>query len=452
MIVTAEKAQLGELLVEGQTIASIRYYEEGQSQTAAGQDGADLPADVEVIDLDGLCLMAGGIDAHVHFRDPGMTHKADMATESRAALLGGITSFMDMPNTNPATTTWEHLEEKLEDASKKAAINYGFHFGATNKNADQINELISEGKGRQFGAVKVFMGSSTGNMLVDDRNALDRLFSIHDKCVFIHSEDENTIRTNLAAAKEKFGENIPFEMHPQIRSRQACVLSTIKALETAMKCGTRLHVCHVSTSEEVQMIRAAKMYNPDITAETSSNYLWFCDEDYATMGSAVKCNPAIKSAKDREALIQGIKEGIIDTLGSDHAPHLQEEKARPYLTCPSGLPSIGQSFPALLTVAAKNGIELTRVAALLSENIAKILGISRRGKLVAGNYADLVAFDPKETYTLTHDEIAYKCGWSPYEGKEFTGRVKRVWVNGELAVKDGQILGEPHGMALEFNN
>ncbi len=452
MIVTSEKIQMGELLIEGKTIADIRYYnEEGQSRPVAEQEGTDLASDTEVTDLKGLCLLAGGIDAHVHFRDPGMTHKADISSESKAALLGGITSFIDMPNTNPATTSWEQLEKKLENASKNAESNYGFHIGATNQNADEIMRLIAEGKGRNFGAVKVFMGSSTGNMLVDDQSALSQLFAIKEKCIFIHSEDETTIRTNLASAKEKYGDQIPFEMHPLIRSRQACIHSTIKALETAMKYGTHLHICHVSTAEEVQMIRAAKMYNPAITAETSSNYLWFCDEDYKTMGPAVKCNPAIKSAKDRDALIKGIQDGIIDTLGSDHAPHLKEEKEKPYLTCPSGLPSIGQSLPALLTTAAQNSIELTRVAALISENIASILGISHRGKLAKGNYADLVVLDPKETYTLTHEDIAYKCGWSPYEGKEFTGRVKMVWLNGDLVVRDGQVLGNPHGMPLDFN-
>ena len=448
MILTSEKAQMGELLIEDDLIARITYYEEnGQSQTASEPDASDL----EIIDLGGLYLMAGGIDAHVHFRDPGLTHKADMSTESRAALLGGITSFIDMPNTNPVTTSWNRLQEKLDMAAEKSAVNYGFNLGATNSNAEEIKQLLAEGKGKHFGAIKVFMGSSTGNMLVDDKSTLDTLFSITEKNVFIHSEDETTIRNNMKAAVEKYGDDIPFEQHPFIRSRQACIFSTIKALETAMKYGTKLHVLHVSTAEELQMIQAAKLHNPAITAETSSNYLWFCDEDYSKMGPAVKCNPAIKSASDREALIKGLKEGLVDTIGSDHAPHLKEEKDRPYKTCPSGLPSIGQSLPALLTIAAKNDIELTRIAAVMSENIARIMGIDRRGKLAEGNFADLVAFDPKETYTLKQEDIAYKCGWSPYTGAEFTGKIKKVWVNGTLSVEDGKIISDNSARPLEFN-
>ena len=402
-IVTAEKARQGALLIEGNKISRIWYADdkgnaeyngkEVQIASIAREILKDNP-DTTLEDLSGKVLMAGGIDAHVHFREPGMIQKADMASESKAALLGGVTSFIDMPNTIPPTTTKEALEQKCELAKGRCYANWGFHIGADNANAGMLTDWLEDGSRRKFAGVKVFMGSSTGNMLVDNGAALDKLFGISAARVLIHSEDESIIKANLEKAKAMFGEDIPMKEHENIRSRQACIRSTAKALELAMRHGTKLHVCHVSTSEEVDMIRTAKQYNPEITAETSSNYLWFCDDDYERLGSKMKCNPAIKTARDRDALRKDLKDGIIETIGSDHAPHLLKEKDRPYLTCPSGMPSIQQEISVLLTVAAKEQIALTTIASVISEKAAAMFGFDRRGQVREGWYADLIVIDP----------------------------------------------------------
>ena len=333
-IATSKEVRQGTLLVEDGKIAGIWYRNDDGTVNYDGDDidysslaekilGTRSPQ-AKLIKLPGKVIMAGAIDAHVHFREPGMTHKADMASESKAALLGGVTSFIDMPNNNPPTTSLERLREKAALAEGRCFANWGFHIGADNSNPETLEKCLAEGQANAFAGIKVFMGSSTGNMLVDKGNALEDLFSITGARILIHSEDEAIIKANLEKAKEKFGENIPMREHENIRSRTACIKSTIKALEMAMKHGTKLHVCHVTTAEEVEMIRTAKQYNPEITAETSANYLWFCNEDYDRLGSLVKCNPAIKTAADRAALRQAVKDGVIDTIGSDHAPHLME--------------------------------------------------------------------------------------------------------------------------------
>ena len=456
-IVTGASTKKGALAIDGERIAGIWYREDSASDDS---EASRAFPNAEIIDLDGKVLMAGGIDAHVHFREPGLERKADIESESKAALLGGVTSFIDMPNTMPPTTDLETLQDKLNRACGRSWGNYGFHIGATNDNAAMIREYLAEGHGNEFGGIKVFMGSSTGNMLVDDNETLTDLFKVKGKPVLIHSEDENIIKANLEAAKAKFGEDIPFSEHPQIRSRKACIRSTAKALAMAIEYGTRLHVLHVSTAEEVEMIRAAKIHNPNITAETSANYLWFCDEDYETLKGKVKCNPAIKSSSDREAIRKGLAEGIIDTIGSDHAPHLLSEKVDNYLKCPSGMPSVQQSLSVLLTVAAlynegKNAddealITLSRIASAFSERPAENLGIKDRGSLRIGNYADIVVIDPEQEYSVK--EVAYKCGWSPYEGITLRGVIERVFLNGRQVVASGQITAEsPAGKKLEFS-
>ena len=456
-IVTGASTKKGALAIDGERIAGIWYREDSASDDS---EASRAFPNAEIIDLDGKVLMAGGIDAHVHFREPGLERKADIESESKAALLGGVTSFIDMPNTMPPTTDLETLQDKLNRACGRSWGNYGFHIGATNDNAAMIREYLAEGHGNEFGGIKVFMGSSTGNMLVDDNETLTDLFKVKGKPVLIHSEDENIIKANLEAAKAKFGEDIPFSEHPQIRSRKACIRSTAKALAMAIEYGTRLHVLHVSTAEEVEMIRAAKIHNPNITAETSANYLWFCDEDYEKLKGKVKCNPAIKSSSDREAIRKGLAEGIIDTIGSDHAPHLLSEKVDNYLKCPSGMPSVQQSLSVLLTVAAlynegKNAddealITLSRIASAFSERPAEILGIKDRGSLRIGNYADIVVIDPEQEYSVK--EVAYKCGWSPYEGITLRGVIERVFLNGRQVVASGQITAESSaGKKLEFS-
>ena len=433
IIVTSEKEEKGTIVIEDGKILDVLYSSE-----------ENYPHDVwnyrkladEVIDVEGKHVIAGGIDAHVHFREPGLTHKADMATESLAAVAGGVTSVLDMPNTSPATTSAEALKGKLELAKGKSVAKLSFHIGATNDNIEEICRLITEGDAGtgitpdDIAGVKVFMGSSTGNMLVDANDTLDKLFSIKEKPVLVHCEDEATIKENLAKAIETYGENIPFREHENIRSRKACIKSSIKALEMAMKHGTRLVLCHISTKEEIQMTRAAKLTNPNIVAETSCNYLWFCNEDYDRLGSRAKCNPAVKGADDRQALIEALANGDIDTIGSDHAPHLPSEKDAPYCKAPSGLPSIQQSLPVLLTIAHENEIPLTRIASVFSENASKIYSLDR-GKIAKGFEADLVVFDYGQTFEVKTADQFSKCGWTPYEGETLRGVIEKVYIDGK---------------------
>ncbi|MBR5384952.1 MAG: amidohydrolase family protein [Bacteroidales bacterium] len=442
VITTGESSRPGALSIKNGVIETIIYKDdEGYDAFIASCDDKE--------DLGGRTLLAGGIDAHVHFREPGMTHKATFASESAAALRGGVTSVIDMPNTNPPTTTGEHLNDKLRMAGTSSQVNYGFHIGATNSNLPEIQRLIKE-RPQDFGAIKVFMGSSTGDMLVDDGGTLSQLFRITDKPVFIHSEDESIIRSNLAAAKAEYGDDIPIRLHEDIRSRTACIKSTIKALEMAMRYGTRLHILHVTTKEEVEMIRTAKGYNPYITAETSANYLWFSDEDYDRLGTRIKCNPAVKTAADREALRSALKDGIIDTIGSDHAPHLIEEKERPYTSAPSGVPSIGESLPALLTIAKQCDIPLTRIASVFSERIASILGIEDRGVIAPGYAADFTVVNPDASATVGKPH--YLCGWSPYEGETLTGIVEGVYLGGEKVIGPSgrAVSSRPRSSQLRF--
>ena len=439
-VVTGTEIRKGTVRIDGDRIGGI-WYEDGETTP----EGLDDPR-AQVIPLNGLTLMAGGIDAHVHFRDPGMTHKADMTSESAAALLGGVTAVLDMPNTLPQTVSRKTLAEKTELARGRFHTHYGFHIGATEDNFEELTAAVAEGSAA---GVKVFLGSSTGNMLVGDDAVLERIFSMKDTEVLVHSEDETLIRHNLEAAKERYGEDIPFSAHPDIRSRRACILSTARALEKAIRLGTRLHVLHVSTAEEIEMIRAARIHNPGITAETSAHYLWFADPDYGRLGGRLKCNPAVKSEQDRAALRKALAEGLIDTIGSDHAPHLPEEKARPYLSCPSGIPSIQQTLPVLLTVVRQENIPLSVIARVFSERPAELFGLRDRGRIAVGCHADLVVVDPEAVQTV--GKPAYKCGWTPYEGETLTGTVKMVFLDGELVVRDGRILQEiPSGKALAF--
>ena len=431
-IVTGAAVLEGSLGIEGEKIAGI-WTEE------------DFPEAEQIIDLQGLTVFAGGVDAHVHFREPGLTRKADFDSESRAALLGGVTSVLDMPNTLPPTTTAEHLREKKALAAAKSHVHYGFHIGATNDNLEEILPCVRHG---EAAGIKVFMGSSTGGMLVDKTETLRKIFAVTDAEILVHSEDEQIIRTNLEAAQGKYGTAIPFSAHPQIRSREACIRSTAKALEMAMQLGTRLHVLHVTTREEINMIREAKRYNPAILAETSANYLWFSDGDYDRLGGRIKCNPAVKTKEDRAALRRALADGVIDTIGSDHAPHLAEEKARPYLECPSGVPSIQQSLPVLLTIARQENIPLSRIARVFSEAPAEAFGIEGRGRLETGCKADLVIVDPDAPASTDN---AGKCGWSPYEGEDLMGAVKMVFLNGKAVVENGQLIPElPIGEPLTF--
>ena len=433
-IITSEKEAVGSVLIEDGKIKDIIYKEEDGYIPAVLNI---LKSGPQVMELEGKCVMAGGIDAHVHFREPGLTHKADMETESRAAVAGGVTFVMDMPNTNPPTITAQALKDKIDLAKGRTAGKIAFHIGATNSNADEICRLVCEGDTEagitpeDIAGVKVFMGSSTGNMLVDSGNSLDRLFAIKEKPVLVHCEDEKTIKDNLAKATEKYGEDIPFTEHENIRSRSACIKSSIKALEMAIKHGTRLVLCHISTKEEMEMVRAAKLSNPAIIAETSCNYLWFSNEDYERLGSKAKCNPSIKTPQDREALRRGLAEGLIDTIGSDHAPHLLSEKDNKYCKAPSGLPTIQQSLPVLLTIAKQDDIPLTRIASVFSEKASEIYGLDT-GKIAKGYAADLVIFDKDKEFIVKAEDQKGKCGWTPYEGEVLNGMIQAVMVDGNI--------------------
>lgn len=437
-VVTAEKEAVGSVLVLDSTIEEVIFSDREDYGFRVDRIMKQHEG-LEVINLEGKWLMAGGIDAHVHFREPGLTHKADMATESLAAAAGGVTYVMDMPNTNPATTTAQALKEKLELAKGRTTGKIAFHIGATNSNAEDIVRLIQEGDASagicpdDIAGVKVFMGSSTGNMLVDDNSTLARLFAICGKPVLVHCEDEQTIKANLEKAVEKYGEEIPFREHENIRSRSACIKSSILALEMAIKHGTRLVLCHISTKEEMEMVRAAKLSNPSIIAETSCNYLWFCNEDYDRLGSRVKCNPSVKRPQDREALRQGLADGLIDTIGSDHAPHLLSEKENKYGKAPSGLPTIQQSLPVLLTIARQEEIPLTRIASVFSEKASELYGL-KTGKIAKGYAADLVVFDLNKEFTVRAEDQKGRCGWTPYEGETLNGVIEMVLVDGERVI------------------
>ena len=440
-IVTAENEAVGTVIIDNGVITDVFFKDTEDYDFRLFKA---LKAEADIIDLEGKWLMAGGIDAHVHFREPGLTHKADIYTESRAAVAGGVTTVFDMPNTNPATVTAEALKEKLELAEGRSVANISFHIGATNANADMICSLINNGdtetgvKSEDVPGVKVFMGSSTGNMLVDKGEALDQLFALKEKPVLVHCEDEAEIKANLQKAIETYGEDIPFTEHENIRSRRACIKSSIKALEKAIKYGTRLVLCHITTKEEVEMVRAAKMNNPEIIAETSCNYLWFSNEDYARLGSRVKCNPSVKTVDDRAALREALASGTIDTIGSDHAPHLLSEKDEKYCKAPSGLPSIQQSLPVLLTIAAQEDIPLTRIASVFSEKAANLYGL-KRGKIAKGYAADIVIFDKDKEFVVKNEDQYSKCGWTPYEGETLKGWIDTVFVNGNIVLKDGHL-------------
>lgn len=434
-LITSEKEGIGSILIKENTISEVFWNEDkGYLKNLAALVSGN--PQIQIIDLTGKHIIAGGIDAHVHFRDPGLTHKADISTESRAAAAGGVTTVFDMPNTKPATTDAVSLAEKLMLAKEKSLIKTGFHIGATNQNASEIVSLVRHGDEKleisasDIAGIKVFMGSSTGNMLVDEGNTLSEIFSIKEKPVLVHCEDEETIRRNLAAAIEKYGDDIPFEEHENIRSRTACIKSSIKALELAIRYGTKLTLCHISTKEEIEMVRAAKLSNPDITAETSCNYLWFSNEDYSRLGSKLKCNPSVKTPGDREALREALRNGLIDTIGSDHAPHLPSEKEAPYTKAPSGLPSIQQTLPVLLTIASQEEIPLTRIASVFSEKASEIYGLDR-GKIQKGYKADLVIFDLNKEFKVRSEDQLSKCGWTPYEGETLKGKIDSVYIDGK---------------------
>lgn len=403
--------------------------------------------DATTINAEGLLLLPGVIDDQVHFREPGLTHKGDIASESRAAVAGGITSFMEMPNTKPATTTIELLEEKFEIAAKTSYANYSFYIGATNENLDVISKIDP----KSTCGVKVFMGSSTGNMLVDERKTLEGIFAESPTIVTTHCEDEATIRRNLAEFQARYGEAIPVEAHPLIRSNEACVRSTDLAISLASKYGSRLHVLHLSTREEMALFDTKPLAEKKITGEVCVHHLWFSDKDYAQRGNFIKWNPAVKSEADRDALRDALKAGKLDVVATDHAPHTFEEKSNPYLTAPSGGPSVQHSLPLMLELAKQGFYTIEEVVNKMCHAPATLFQVAERGFIREGYFADLVLVDPSSSWTISKENILYKCGWSPFDGVTLSNRIKTTFVNGEIAYSDGVVCDKQLGMRLTFD-
>ena len=403
--------------------------------------------DVEVINAEGLLLIPGAIDDQVHFREPGLTQKADIYTESRAAAAGGVTSFMEMPNTIPQATTISELEKKYDIAAEKAAVNYSFYLGATNDNLDEIKKINS----KQICGVKVFMGSSTGNMLVDNLKALQGIFSEAPTLIATHCEDEATIRANTASYKEKYGEDMPFKYHPYIRSAEACYKSSSLAAELATKYGSQLHILHLTTAKELSLFEAnSNVLEKKITGEVCVHHLWFNSNDYDKYGARIKWNPAVKTAEDQNALLKGLFENKLDVIATDHAPHTDDEKKNKYFQAPSGGPLIQHSIVAMLEMHKKGLISLETIVRKMCHAPADLYRINKRGYIREGYKADLVLIDPKNEWTVSKDNILYKCKWSPFEETSFSNKIVHTIVNGKTVYKDGELF-EKAGERLIFN-
>lgn len=410
--------------------------------------GGDLDArpDEQVFDAAGLWLLPGVIDDHVHFREPGMTHKADIASESRACVAGGVTSFMEMPNTRPPATSIEALEAKYARAADTSLANYAFHFGATNDNLETIRQLDP----KSVPGLKIFMCASTGNMLVDNTETLEAMFRDSPVPVLTHCEDPGIIKANMAAALKRYGNAIPASAHPSIRSREACVKSTRLAISLARRHGTQLHVLHVSTAEEAALFEPGPIGNKRITAETCAHFLHFDAGDYARLGFRIKCNPSIKDATDREALLKALADGRMDVLATDHAPHLSREKENAYGQAPSGLPLVQFSLQSALERVAEGELTLERLVEAASHAPARLFKIAGRGFLSEGYGADLVLVDPARPYAVTADRVLSKCGWSPFEGETFRHSIAATFVNGTLAWDGEKLVTDTRGQRLAF--
>ncbi len=402
----------------------------------------------KVIDAKGNYLIPGAIDDQVHFREPGLTHKGNIYTESKAAVAGGITSFMEMPNTVPNTVTQRLLEEKYELGKRHSLANYSFYFGATN---DNLDEVLKTDK-KQVCGLKVFMGSSTGNMLVDNDKTLESIFSSVDMLIATHCEDEGTIRENEAHYRQKYGEEVPFEFHPEIRSRKACFLSSSQAVELAKKFGTKLHILHISTEDELALFdNSIPLEQKLITAEACIHHLWFDRKDYAHKGSLIKWNPAVKEEKDKLAILQAVLDDRIDVMATDHAPHTLEEKQNSYFNAPSGGPLVQHSLIAGMEFVKNGKIRIEKLVEKMCHNPAILFQINDRGFIREGYYADLVIIDPDAPWQVDQSNILYKCGWSPFEGMEFSSKVTHTIVSGHLVFEEGYLNESRRGERLEFN-
>ena len=435
-IVNEGKIFKGDLLIEGNVITKI------------GENISGLPSNIMTIDAKGKYLLPGIIDDQVHFREPGLTHKATIESESRAAVAGGITSFIEMPNTVPQATTQELLQDKFDTASKTSYSNYSFMFGGTNDNLDEL--LKTDPK--KVAAIKLFLGSSTGNMLVDNEETLEKIFSSTKMLIAVHCEDENTIRKNQEEAIKKFGDDIPIELHPIIRSEEACYLSSSKAIALAKKTGARIHVFHLSTAKETGLFRNdIPLEEKQITAEVCIHHLWFDDSYYKDKGTLIKWNPAVKTRRDKEGLWKALLDDRIDVIATDHAPHTKEEKSQVYTKAPSGGPLVQHALLAMLEAVKLKKISLEKVIEKMCHNPARLFQIEKRGFIRKGYFADIVLVDLNAIQEVTKESILYKCGWSPFEGTTFNSEITHTFVNGNLIYHNGKFDNETKGMQLSFN-
>jgi len=428
----------GAVLIEGEKIKEVYH-----SPLAVKEVNNDL----EIIDASGLILIPGIIDDHVHFREPGLSHKAEIATESKAAIAGGVTSYMEMPNTHPPVTNIHELKNKYRIADKSSFANYAFYFGATNDNFDEVSKIDSS----QIPGIKVFIGSSTGNMLVNRIETLSKIFSKTPTIVACHCEDENTIKNNTQYYKNKFNGDIPFDYHPEIRSEEACYKSSLFAVELAKKFNTRLHVLHLSTAKELELFDGnIPLEEKQITSEVCIHHLWFNDTQYKDLGYRIKWNPAIKKEKDRLKLFEAVINNKIDVIGTDHAPHLLDEKKQTYLKAPSGGPMIQHSLQAMMEFYHNNRISLNEIVEKMCHNPAKLFNVKKRGFIKKGYWADLVLINPNQPFSVSKNNILYKCNWSPFENQTFQSSVSKTFINGNIAYENGIISKKRYAKRLEF--
>jgi len=434
-LVNEGKSFISDLLIDGDRIAEI-------NQNIQPEDDS-----VEIIDAAGLLLIPGAIDDQVHFREPGLTHKAEIYTEAKAAVAGGITSFMEMPNTIPNTLTIELLEEKYKRASEVSIANYSFFMGASNDNLDEVLKVDPE----NICGVKVFMGSSTGNMLVDDSAVLEELFSRCKTLIATHCEDEGTVKKNEALYRSIYGEDVPFTAHPEIRSAEACYLSSSKAVELAKKHNTRLHILHISTALETHLFRNdIPLIQKRITSEACTHHLWFSNDSYAEKGSLIKWNPAVKTKADREAIREAVRDGRIDVMATDHAPHTSEEKSNQYFSAPSGGPLVQHAVVAALELVKQGVFTLPHVVDKMSHSVAECFRLKERGYLRKGYFADVVLVDPNKSWTVEKNQLLSKCGWSPFEGTRFNSEIVMTFVNGKKVFNQGKFDESSRGQRLKF--
>ena len=434
-IVNENKIFEGDVLIENEFIVEIAEQISVKSSSW------------KIVDAEGNYLIPGMIDDQVHFREPGLTHKADIASESRAAVAGGITSFIEQPNTVPNAVTQELLEEKYQIASQKSYANYSFMMGATNDNLEEVLKTNP----RNVAGIKMFLGSSTGNMLVDNPEIIENIFSKTKMLIAVHCEDEITIKNNLATYKEQFGEDIPVEYHPKIRSAEACYISSSQAVELAKKTGARLHVFHVSTAKETELFsNKIPLEEKQITAEVCVHHLWFTDADYAKQGNLIKWNPAVKTQEDKDELWKALLDGRIDVVATDHAPHTLEEKSKKYLEAPSGGPLVQHALVALFEAHLQGKITIEKIVEKTAHNPAKIFKIEKRGFIKEGYHADLTIVNTHQPWNVKKENILYKCGWSPFEGINFKSKITHTFVNGELVYQKGKVKDITAGQRLLF--